>query len=93
MLADLLQAFGAVLLFAWLTAGTTVAAGSEAQLRAEPGSLLAAVPEANVLALAVGAWQIAIVAYGLSETQDASAVQAAIAAAVVLVPVSLRVAL
>lgn len=89
MLADLLQAFAAVLLFAWLTAGTTIAAGSEAQ----PGSLLAAVPEGNVLALAVAAWQIAIVAYGLSETQDASAVQAAIAAAVVLVPVSPLVAL
>lgn len=92
MLADLLQAFGALAFFAWLTAGTTITADTEAELLAEVEALLAAVPEFNVLALVVGAWQITVVTYGLSETQDVSTVQAAIAAAVILVPVSLLAA-
>lgn len=88
MLAELPRVFSVLAFVAWLTAGWTVAASSEAELQAELETLLAAAPVFDVLAFVVGVWQIAIVARGLAETQDVPTVQAAIAAAVVLVPVS-----
>ncbi|QLD90191.1 YIP1 family protein [Natronomonas salina] len=93
MLVDLLQAFVALGFVAWLTAGRTVTAETEAELLAEVEAMAAAVPEFNPLPLLVGAWQIVVVGYGLSETQDISVVHAALAAAAVLLPVSLFAAL
>jgi len=53
---------------------------------------MATVSESNPLPLVVGAWQVTVVAYGLRETQEVSLLQAALAAAAVLVPVSLLAA-
>lgn len=91
--AALLQAFGVLAFFAWLTAGESITASSEARLQAEFEMLLASVPEFNVLALVVGLWQVAIVAYGLAETHDVDPVEGAIAGGLVLVPLSLLAAM
>lgn len=91
--AALLQALGALAFFAWLTAGETVTAGSEARLQAELETLIAGAPEFNVLALVVGLWQVAIAAYGLAETHDVDPVGGAIASGLVLVPLSLLAAM
>lgn len=93
MLADLLQAFGALAFFAWLTAGRTSTAETEAELVSEVEATVAAIPEFNLLPLLVGAWQVVVVGYGLSEIQDISVVHAGLAAATVLLPVSLLAAL
>lgn len=82
--AELLQAAGAVVFFAWLTAGERITADSEAQLGAEIDALVASVPEVNPLAFVVAAWQIGIVAYGLRETHDLSLRAAAVACGVVI---------
>lgn len=93
MPAELLQAAGALAFFAWLTAGEPITATSEAELQRELEALVAAVPEVNVLALVVGVWQVAVVAYGLSETHDMDPVGGAVAGGLVIVPVSLVAAL
>jgi hypothetical protein len=93
MPAELLQAGGVLAFFAWLMAGETITAGSEAQLAAELEALLAAVPEFNILAVAVGLWQVAVAAFGLAEAHDVDPVGGAIASGLVVVPLSLFAAL
>lgn len=82
--AELLQAAGAVGFFWWLTAGETVTASTEAQLIAETEALVATIPEINPLVFIVAAWQIAILAYGLSESHDVSPATAAAASGIVV---------
>lgn len=93
MLADAVRALVTLAFFAWLIAGRTITADTEAELTAALEELVAAMPPVTVLALVVGLWQVAIVARGLSETQDVDPVGGAIASGLVIVPLSLLAAL